>query len=209
MKTLLKTVLATLFILHGSANAGVYDEILAAAQMNETDKVVGLLRRGMDVNTSDPMGTTLLMIAARENNVTLVKFLLENRANAVKRNRYGDTAMMLAALQGHADVVKAMLEHKVDPNMGGWNPLHYAAFENRDRIAAMLLAAGADVNARAPNGWTALMLAAKRGHIATVRVLVGSGADLGIADAEEGKAIDMATKANHVDLADFLKRAGG
>jgi hypothetical protein len=32
-----------------------------------------------------------------------------------------------------------MLENKVDPNMGGWNPLHYAAFENRDRIAAMLL----------------------------------------------------------------------
>lgn len=209
MQRLLIVALTTLFILQGTAFAGVYDEILAAANINDTDKVVGLLRRGMDVNTSDSMGTTLLMIAARENNISLVKFLLENRANAVKRNRYGDTAMMLAALQGHADVVKAMLEHKVDPNLAGWNSLHYAAFENRDRIAAMLLAAGADVNARAPNGWTALMLAAKNGHLATVRVLVGSGADLMISDPEEGTALALATKANHAEVGDFIKRAGG
>lgn len=191
------------------AHAGVYDEILAAANQEDTEKVIGLLRRGMDVNTSDPQGNTLLMIAARSNNMNLVKFLLDNRANPLKRNRYGDTAMMLAALPGYAEIVQLMLERKVSPNQAGWNSLHYAAFENRDRIIAMLVAGGADINARAPNGWTALMLAAQRGHVETVRVLVGSGADISVADPEKGTAAELAREARHVDLALFLEQAQG
>lgn len=200
-------IAASLAALH--AYAGVYDEILAAVNQDDTEKVIGYLRRGMDVNTSDPQGNTLLMIASRANNVNLVSFLLENRANPLKRNRYGDTAMMLAALQGHADIVRLMIERKVSPNQPGWNALHYAAFENKDRIIALLIAGGADINARAPNGWTALMLSAQRGHVESTRVLVGSGADLLVADPEKGTAADLAREANHVDLAQFLEQAQG
>jgi hypothetical protein len=188
--------------------AGVYEDILFAASQSDTTRVVDLLRRGMDVNTTDPQGNTLLMIAARERNLELVRFLLDNRANAHKRNRYGDSALMLAALQGHEDVVKLLLERKVEPNQPGWNALHYAAFENRTGIATLLLAAGANVNALAPNGSTALMLAAKRGHLETVRLLAGTKADLNQIDSVEGTALDMAIKAKHVEVADFLRRAG-
>jgi hypothetical protein len=72
----------------------------------------------------------------------------------------------------------------------------------------LLLTAGADINALAPNGSTALMLAAKRGHLETVRLLVGAKAELNQIDSEEGTALDMATKAKHVDVADFLRKAG-
>lgn len=209
MKNLLKTVLAALLALSvQTAGAGVYDDILHAAYEGETDKVVDLLRRGMDVNTTDPQGSTLLSIAARANNIELVRFLLDNRANPQRRNRYGDTALMVAALQGHTEIVRLMLEHKVDPNQPGWNALHYAAFENRADIAALLIAAGAQVNALAPNGQSALMLAAKRGHLETVRILVGAKADLDLADAEEGTALTMARKANQSEVAQFLERAG-
>lgn len=209
MTSLWKTVfIALLALAVQAAGAGVYDDILHAANEGETDKVVDLLRRGMDVNTADQQGTTLLMIAARGNNQELVRFLLDNRANAQRRNRYGDTALMLAALQGHAEVVRLMLERKVEPNQSGWNALHYAAFENRAAIAALLIAAGAQVNALAPNGQSALMLAAKRGHLETVRILVGAKADLDLADSEEGTALAMATQANHLEVAQFLERAG-
>lgn len=190
------------------ANAGAYEDILHAAHQDETNKVVDLLRRGMDVNTSDSQGTTLLMIAARGNNLELARFLIENRANAQRRNRYGDTALMLAALQGHTEMVRLMLERKLDPNLSGWNALHYAAFENRGEIATLLLAAGADIDARAPNGQTALMLAAKRGHLEVVRILTGAKADLTHEDPDEGSALDMAEKAGHTGVAQFLKHAG-
>jgi ankyrin repeat protein len=140
------------------------------------------------VNTADPQGTTLLMIAAHGNNIDLARFLLDNRANPQRRNRYGDTALMIAALQGHAAIVRLMLERKIDPNQEGWNALHYAAFENRAEIAA-------------------LMLAAKRGHLETVRMLVGANADAAVRDADEGTAQDMAKQAGHTDIARFLERS--
>lgn len=207
MNKLLRAILASLALLALPAGAGVYEDILFAANQGETDKVVGFLRRGMDVNTADPQGSTLLMIAARTNNLALARFLLDNRANPLRRNRYGDSALMIAALQGYAELVQLMLERKIDPNQSGWNALHYAAFENRHEIAALLLAAGADVDARAPNGWTALMFAAKRGHLETVRLLIGAEADLDVADADEGRAGDMARRAGHTDILQFLERA--
>lgn len=209
MKTFLATLLASALIATiPPATAGVYEDILAATNQGDTAKVTSLLRRGMDVNTTDQQGSTLLMIAVRERNTELIRFLLDSRANAYKRNRYGDSALTIAALQGQEDIVELLLERKIDPNQPGWNALHYAAFENRGRIAAMLLAAGADIDALAPNGSTALMLAAKRGHLDTVRLLVGAKADLSRSDSVEGTALDMAVKANHTEVAEFLRRAG-
>jgi len=190
------------------AAAGVYEDILFAAQQSDTARAIDLLRRGMDVNTTDAQGSSLLLIAARENNLELAKFLLDNRANARLRNRYGDTALASAALAGHEAIVRLLLERQVDPNQEGWSALHYAAFENRGAVAALLLAAGAHPNARAPNGSTAVMLAAKRGHLETVRLLVGAGADLSVADADEGTALDMARRANHTQIVEFLLHAG-
>lgn len=207
-RTLIFLALGGALALPLSAHAGAYDDILQAANQSETDKVVDLLRRGMDVNTTDAQGSTLMMIAVRNKNPELVRFLLANRANAQRKNASGDTALMLAALQGSADIVQLMLEHHVNPNHGGWNPLHYAAYGGNDQIVAMLLAAKADINLKAPNGQSALMLACKLGHTAVVRVLVGAKANLAIKDPVEGSALDIARKAGHTDITEFLEKAG-
>lgn len=208
--SILAILAASLLFAAAPAQAGVYEEILQAATTSDTGKVVDLLKRGMDVNTADQDGNTLMMIAVRENNLDLVRFLLDNRANAQRRNSHGDTALMLAALLGHEEIVKLMLERKVDPSLPapGWNALHYAAFENRARILTMLLNAGADINALAPNGSTALMLAAKRGHLDAARVLVNRHAELNHIDRDEGTALDMAKKAGHVEIINLLRRVG-
>lgn len=204
---------ATLAILLGLAGApalaGVYDEIIQAANMNDTHKVVDLLRRGMDVNTVDPQGNSLLMLAVRGNNVELARFLLDNRANPERRSPHGDTALMLAAMLGHKEIAELILARKPEINHAGWNALHYAAFSGRAEIAAMLLAAGADINLKAPNAQTALMFAAKNGHLETVRILAGANADPGVRDPVEGTALDMARKAGHKDIVAFLERIGG
>lgn len=152
--------------------AGSYDDALDAATMGDAKALAGLLQRGVDPDTVDPQGNTLLILAAREGQTAALEALLKYRVRLDYRNPAGDSALMLAVLRGHDDAVRALLKAGAQVNHEGWTPLHYAAFEGREALVDTLLAAGADVNARAPNLATPLMVAARNGHIEVVRRLL-------------------------------------
>ncbi|MCX7897240.1 MAG: ankyrin repeat domain-containing protein [Rhodocyclaceae bacterium] len=189
-----------------AAIAGAYEDLLKAIEQNDTATVRTLVERGMDANTTDPQGSTLLHWAARHGNLELTRFLLAQRANPNRRNRFGDTPLMLAALAGQLDVVRLLLDHRAKVDLGGWNALHYAAFNGHAEILPWLLAAGAEIDKPAPNGETALMLASRNGHFEAVRVLVGSGAKVDYR-AHGKTAQDLAQENNHLEIAEFLQRA--
>jgi ankyrin repeat protein len=185
--------------------AGVYDDILLAANDGRTDEVVGLLRRGLDVNTTDRDGSTLMMIAARTGNPDLTEFLLNNRGSLERRNRFGDTALLLAVSQNHDVIVRRLVKAGAAINPEGWTPLHYAVHGNRIETARFLVAQGAKLDLRAPNGRTALMLAAQSGQLDTVRWLLGAGADSSLNDYEGKSALDIAREKGFNDIAEYLK----
>lgn len=191
-----------------TASAGIYDDILVAAEKDDTAQVVDLLKRGMDVNTVDPSGSTLLVIASRNGNVDLLEFLLRNRANILKRNKYGDSAIMLAALRGHVAIVQKLLDAGADVGHAGWNALHYAAFNGRTDILRLMTKGKAALDAKAPNGQTALMLAAGAGHLEAVRVLVDADADMDLDDGTGRTALKLAKNGRHADVAEYLKASG-
>ena len=62
-----------------------------------------LLARGMDPDSVDAKGDTLLCIAARNGSARTVEALLAAKANPNRANRFGDTPLMLAALNGDLD----------------------------------------------------------------------------------------------------------
>lgn len=190
------------------AQAGVYEDILKAAANNETALVVDLLRRGMDVNTVDSQGTSLLMYAARFGNSELLEFLLSNRANVLKRNKYGDTALMLAAFAGHLDVVRRLVAAGAVLDHPGWTPLAYASFEGHVQVIQFLAEQGADLDAQADNGMTALMIAARNGHLEAVKVLLAAGADPDIVDQDDQSALDLAEIGGNGLIVDVLRQAG-
>jgi hypothetical protein len=187
------------------AGAGVYDEVLVAARENRTGTVIELLRRGMDPNTADPSGTTLMMIAAANGNIQLLETLLGIHANILKQNKYGDTALALAAFNGHLNAVQRLLDYGAQINGPEWNALHYAAFNGHADIVRYLVTKGADLNARAPNQQTPLMLAARNGHPEVARLLLEAGADRNMGDAEGNTALGIALKAGNDDIAGFLR----
>jgi len=47
-----------------------------------------------------------------------------------------------------------------EPNVGGWTPLHYAAYLGHEHVCKYLIESGAAVNTANREGCTALMLAA-------------------------------------------------
>ena len=171
-KLLAATVLAASTLFSCATIAGSYDDALDSARLGDTGQLTGLLAQGVDPNTVDAQGNSLLILAAREGQLDTVEALLKYRPKLDFRNLAGDSALMLAVLRGHDAVAQALLKAGAAVNHDGWAPLHYAAFEGREGMLDALFAAGADVNALAPNKATALMLAARNGHIGVVRRLL-------------------------------------
>lgn len=83
----------------------------------KTDKIKYLLEDGADVNYYKEDIYNLypaIFVAAANNNLKMVKFLVENGADIDKQSRYGDTASSVAAFWGYLDIVKYLAEQGAD-----------------------------------------------------------------------------------------------
>ena len=110
----------------------------------------------------------------------------------------------------HADEVRqraAVLANRV--NEKGEIPLHDIVRDNNYHKATLLIAAGADVNARITlNNYTPLHLAAERGHTELISVLAAAGADPNLKTKEGHVPLHFAAYRGAVDAVSVLINAG-
>ena len=92
-------------------------------------------------------------------------------------------------------------------------PLHCAALNGHKEITELLIAKGADVNAKDADGVTPLHDAASEGRKETTELLIAKGADVNAKVAsgpEQVKTpLDAANGTNHPETADLLRKHGG
>lgn len=114
----------------------------------------------------------------------------------------GDVPAVTAALDREPRLVRAQEEDRL-------TLLHDAVGESQTAMAAMLLAHGANPNARTGGGLTPLHLAAQNGDVATMELLVSHGARINAADHQGRTPLDQATSHGHAGAVAFLRDHDG
>ena len=191
------------------ASAGSYENMEAALIRGESDTAIDLVKHGMDVNTVNRDGNTLLIQAMQKDMSPLFDFLLRNRARLNIRNKNGETALSIAAFGGKLAYVKKLVDAGAEINFFGWAPLAYAAYNGHLEVVDYLLKHGAEIDATTENGSTALLFAARFGHENVIDLLLKNNADPTIANERGETAVDWAVKGGNSKIEDKLRAAGG
>lgn len=125
-----------------------------------------------------------------------------------------DGFLHTAALAGDVPAVRLLLKSGADAGLAGmrWGrtPLHWAAQFGREKVAGLLLAAGADPNACDEDGKTPLHLAALQGWTDVYELLFRAGADVQAVDHVGCTAMHFAARfAEHPSAISALCARGG
>ena len=154
MKHLLLTTIAAVML----AGCRPSVDIWTAAQTGNIETLEQQLADGVDVNSKSDIGRTPLDVAIAFKQ-TLITDLLRKRGGKTRNELKAAESIMVAIKLGNIEAVKQHLNDGTDVNeMGklGRTPLHLAAIESRKEIAELLIAEGADVNAKTNDGKTPL-----------------------------------------------------
>ena len=126
-------------------------------------------------------GRTPLSWAAQEGRLSMVKALVQGRAELDEKDHKGFTPLLRSLDKEHEAVIKFLIDSGANidgTNSFGWSPLMEASRDGRETTARLLLERKANPNTRSVSNTTALMLASENGHEAIVRVLIEHGAEV-------------------------------
>jgi ankyrin repeat protein len=204
--------------------------LMWAAAEGHADVVKALLAAGADASGRTKTGTTPLLFAAREGDLEVTKALLAAGAKVDQASSDGTTPLIVATIRGHIAYATFLLDQGANPNLGpGFTPLLWAAGEwpldytnDGTRILAednewtplgglrgaarldfvkVLVAHGANVNARATSTPRAYVGLGARGRAAAAR-------SRGSAALRGATPFLLAAQAGAVDVMRFLVEKG-
>ncbi|KAG7379020.1 hypothetical protein PHYPSEUDO_009152 [Phytophthora pseudosyringae] len=204
-----------------------------AARADEAEMLKVLLAHGADASGTDPVGSTLLHIAAKygARNVLQVLKTSSVRGDVNAADSLGNTALHYAADGAQLEVARALLEMGADVNLRNRRltaPLHMAVSKARVGMAKLLLEEGqADVNAADYQDNTAVLLLAvmttsdmdeyigdgeeeegESVQLQMAKLLIEQGADVNAANTATATPLHHAMRRYDFDLVDVLLANG-
>jgi ankyrin repeat protein len=148
--------------------------------------------------------------AIRDNNLTQVKALLDQKAGANAADNREITPLMYAAEIGSVDAMRLLIDRGADVNAQnafGSTALMWSVADPAK--VRLLLDHGAQVNTAAKSGRTALIIAAFTNPSAeVVRLLLAKGAKVDVMDARHVTPLNAATFGNDTATVRLLLEAG-
>ena len=150
-----------------------------AAYLGNVEEVNRLISEGFDLESHDFWSKTPLHIAAEGGQFNVARTLI--------------------TLGAQLDAVRGLI---------GETPLHLASGYGHRLLVNLLLAHGANVNAKTPDGVTPLAFASYGGHLEVVELLIEYDADVEARDVWGNSAIHYAAYNHHEAVISFLREHG-
>lgn len=176
-RLLLVSLILSFSQLHAQAN----DEFLDAVRDGNLEKVKVLLKTKVNLNATDSREMTPLLLSSADNNLDMVKVLVEGGADVNRKHKEtGKTPLIYAAANGHVDILRYLLSRPGiivnAKDKEGKTALIHAVFYARKDAISILLDNKANPNARTNVDESALGFALKGGRPEIVNLLKQAGA---------------------------------
>ncbi len=158
--------------------------LLIAAMNKYYDLVQYLIMIGVDINAQDHKSFNPFLWGCINNDVKLVKIMVNAGANIEVLTRFGGNGLVPAAEKGNVETVEYLLkETEINPNHTnylGWTALIEAIILNdggvkQQKVIELLLTHGSDPNMVDPYGKTPLTLAKEKGYIEIADIIAKHG----------------------------------
>ena len=164
---------------------------------------------GADVNHADKDQITPLMEAAASENIAVVKYFMEKKADINVTNKLGADALTIALASGDPELATILLKNGANANLKwnkkGFTHLMNAARSGHSAVVTVLIAHQARVNDQDDQGNTALHYAAAQGFKEVVNDLLRAGAIKEIQNKDKKKAVDLASEEGFSFIEQALK----
>lgn len=219
------TALATLLRQRGGVMLVGAEPIMLAAANGDLAAVKKLVSANPAlVNKADAQGMTPLEHAVATRRVSVVRYLLEQKANPEGGKKNYSLPLGMAAQYGQVEIARMLLDHGANVNgkaQMGITPLLAVAqgvgvteeskgipSPNQQQMVALLLKRGADVNLGDDRGWTPLHYVATASFQVLAETLVKAGANVN-ARSEDGETpLHRAARQNNVPTIKLLLAKG-
>ena len=153
-----------------------------------------------------------LVDAARTQDESRVRALLNRKADVNARSDDGSTALLWAAHWNDVATADLLIRAHADANIAndlGMTPLSRACTNGSAALVELLLNAGANPNTRIATGETPIMTCATSGNVDAVRLLLARGVDVNAKEPSQNQdALMWAAAERHSNVIRLLIEAG-
>jgi len=209
---------------HGANAASRNLAFILAASSGQIDSLRQIVKKGVDLQKVG--GRALRAAASTENLIPMVKTLLDLGIDVNSQSEEGWTPLLEGVRdKAHLNMVKTLLDVGADVNArctckgyggGGFTPLLLATKNGYEDIARLLIARGADVNAKTDWGKKTPLLYMVDGYsansdnapaeIEVIRMLIDAGARKDEKDSEGRTALMIAEMKGHDAIISLLEQ---
>lgn len=204
--------IAKMLIEHGaikSINESLQSPILSSYEQGDKKIFVYLLKNGADLNQKIyGMKGSIIHLACLEDDLKMVKFLVQHGYEVDNRAESNETPLMIACCEKNIEIAKYLLSagaslEKVDNN--GMNAFFYAIQTGSIKMIDLMLANGGNINSKKfHDGRTLLIHSILINNNKVTKYLISKGADVNMPDYNNTTPLFFACYMNNFEIVKLL-----